>query len=50
MRRIMKRVLSCMAVLVLVFALGAGSYAANWSGFPQQYAPYTYRTINAPKI
>ena len=36
MRRIMKRVLSCMAVLVLVFALGAGSYAANWSGFPQQ--------------
>ncbi len=32
----MKRVLSCMAVLVLVFALCAVSYAADWSGFPQQ--------------
>ena len=36
MRRIMKHVLSCMAVLVLVFALSAVSYAADWSGFPQQ--------------
>lgn len=36
MGRIMKRVLSCMAVLVLVFALCAVSYAADWSGFPQQ--------------
>src|SRR5699024_8294686 len=35
-RRIMKRVLSCMAVLALVFALGAGSYAVGWSSFPLQ--------------
>ena len=36
MGRIMKRVLPCMAVLALVFALCAVSYAADWSGFPLQ--------------